>query len=66
MKYSLTQGGILVAVLGTLTVEFLGSHGFSEACSSEIASYIPLLVGSAIAWIGRYRKGGVTLAGFKK
>jgi hypothetical protein len=66
MKYSLTQGGILIAVLGTLAVQFLGSSGISETCSNELASTIPLLIGGITSWIGRYRRGGVTIAGFKK
>lgn len=61
-NYSLTQGGILVAVVGTLLVKF----GFSEGCSNELISNVPLLIGGVTAWIGRYRKGDVTLGGFKK
>jgi hypothetical protein len=60
--FSLTQGGILVAVLGTVLVRF----GFTEACSNEIVSVAPLLVGGITAWIGRYRKGDITPLGFKK
>lgn len=62
MKYSLTQGGILVAVVGTLLVK----AGFSDSCSSELVTNIPLLIGGVTAWIGRYRVGDVNLAGFKK
>jgi len=62
MKFSLTQGGILVAVIGTLLVNV----GFSEACSNEIIANIPLIIGGITAWIGRYRQGDITLAGFKK
>lgn len=62
MKYSLTQGGILVAVVGTLLVKF----GFTETCSNEIISIAPTLVGGVIAWIGRFRKGDLTLGGFRK
>ena len=58
-KYSLTQGGILVAVVGTLLVNF----GFSEGCSNELVTIIPLIVGGIAAWIGRWRLGGIDILG---
>lgn len=61
-NYSLTQAGILVAVVGTLLVHF----GFSEACSNEIITITPTIVGGITAWIGRARKGDLTLGGFRK
>jgi len=60
--FSLTQGGILVAVAGTLLVNF----GFTEGCSSEIVSNVPLVIGGVVAWIGRYRRGDLKLSGFRK
>ena len=62
MKYSLTSGGILVAVVGTLLVKY----GFSESCSNELVTNIPLLIGGVMSWIGRVRAGGVNILGFKK
>lgn len=62
MKYSLTQSGILVAVIGTVLVNV----GFSETCSSELIAVLPSLIGGVVAWYGRYRHKDVTLAGFKK
>ena len=66
-KFSLTQGGILVMVLGYTLVNTLG---FSENCSSEITSrvveYVPILAGAVTAWFGRFRRGDLTLAGFRK
>lgn len=66
MKYSLTQGGILAAVL----IPVIVSLGFSDSCSNEIVSqslpFLSSLPGAVMAWIGRYRMGDVTLAGFKK
>lgn len=61
-KFSLTQGGILIAVVGSI----LTSMGFSEVCTGEIITQIPLFVGGALAWIGRWRQGDVTIFGFKK
>jgi hypothetical protein len=67
MKYSVTQGGILIAVLGTLAVQYMGSHGISDVCSNEIAANIPLVIGGITAWIGRIRaKTPVSISGFHK
>lgn len=60
MKYSLTQGGILVAVVGTLLTQY-----FSEACANELIQNIPLLIGGVVAWIGRIKAGGVNWLGVK-
>lgn len=66
MKYSLTQGGLLVGVAGILLVQY----GFSDSCSSEITNKLLPLIGAlpgfVTAWVGRVRAGGVTFAGFKK
>ena len=61
-KYSLTQGGILIAVVGTLLMQV----GFSDVCANEIITNLPLFIGGATAWIGRMRKGDLTVGGFKK
>lgn len=66
MKYSLTQGGILVAVFGTIAVQYLGAQGISEVCSNELVSLIPLVIGGIAAWAGRVRKGDVNIFGFKR
>ena len=62
MKYSLTQSGILIAVVGTILVRF----GFSEVCANEMVANVRLVVGGAISWYGRWRQGDITLGGFKK
>jgi len=62
MKYSLTAGGILVAIAGLL----LGKIGFSEACSNEIVEIGFAAPGLLMAWIGRVRQGDVNILGFKK
>ena len=56
------MGGILVAVAVPVLVKF----GFSESCGGEIVNYVIPLIGGAIAWYGRMRAGGVSVAGFKK
>lgn len=61
MKYSLTMGGILVSVIGTAIMQL----GFSESCTSELVQNVPLIIGSALAWAGRVKAGGVSVAGFK-
>lgn len=66
MKYSLTLGGVVVAVLGSIIVTF----GFSESCSNEILAKItplvPVVIGGVMSWVGRKRIGGVSNIGFKK
>ena len=59
---SLTIIGILISVAGTILLKL----GFSEVCSNEIVSYIPLFIGGAISWVGRVRAGGINLLGMRK
>ena len=61
-NYSLTIAGVVVSVAGTLLVRF----GFSEVCSNEIVTLAPALVGGFMSYIGRIRKGDVSMGGFKK
>lgn len=61
MKYSLTQGGVLVSVVGTALLYF----GFSEQCSNELVTVLPVLIGGVMSWVGRVRLGGVGKFGFK-
>lgn len=65
-KFSLTIGGIIVAVGGSLLVQF----GFTDGCSSEILAKImpllPVVVGGGMSYVGRVRMGDVTALGFKK
>lgn len=61
-KYSVTTGGILVMVVGSILVQV----GFSESCTNELINVVPEVVGGAIAWFGRYRHGDITPLGFKK
>jgi hypothetical protein len=60
--YSLTQGGVLVSIIGTGLVYF----GFSEQCSNEFIAVAPVIVGGLMSWAGRIRAGGVDKLGFKK
>ena len=62
-KFSLTQGGVLLAVVGTILVQYVG---LTESCSTELLDKAPLLIGGIMAWVGRYRLGDVTALGFKK
>jgi len=59
--YSLTTGGIVVAVLGLILSEVL-----TEGCATEVANVLATLPGAVMAWIGRYRKGDITPLGFKR
>jgi uncharacterized membrane protein YeaQ/YmgE (transglycosylase-associated protein family) len=61
--FSLTYSGIIVMVVGPLLSQNLG---LSEACGTEVANLIPTLIGAVIALVGRYRAGGITVAGMRK
>ena len=65
-SYSLTFGGIFLAVAVPLLVQF----GFSDSCSNEILNKLLPILGSlpglVAAAYGRYRLGGVSLLGFRK
>jgi hypothetical protein len=62
MNYSLTITGVIVSIAGTMLV----NYGFSEQCSGELTQFLPVLIGGAISWIGRFRAGGITTLGFKE
>ena len=61
MNYSLTIGGVVVSILGTILVQV----GFSEACTNEIVTMLPVVVGGVMSYVGRYRNGGVDVFGRK-
>lgn len=61
MNYSLTMGGIVVAVV----VPVLAQVGFSQTCANELITVALPLVGGVVAWFGRWRAGGVDALGRK-
>jgi hypothetical protein len=67
MNYSLVFGGVIVSVVGTFLVN---SIGLTELCSTEVTAkvteYLPIVLGGAMALIGRHRLGGVNAFGVKK
>ena len=64
-KFSLTTGGLLIAVLGAVFVQL----GFSDVCSNQIINVIvPILgmiPGIGIAQYGRVRAGGINFIGVR-
>ena len=66
-KLSLISSGVVVAVLGPILV---GSLGFTEGCSNEITgsvvTYIPVLIGGIMSWIGGVKGKAITPLGAKK
>ena len=64
MKFSLTQAGIYVSVIGFL-VQMFKLNIASEEITQLVTSVITL-VGLGVAWYGRYRKGDITVLGIKK
>lgn len=63
MQFSLTYIGVIITSLGPVVAQ---STGLSDACGSEVAIFLSTLPGALMALIGRYRAGGVTVAGFRK
>lgn len=62
MNFSVTLTGVIIAVVVPVLIKF----GFSESCSNELVNTVIPLVGGAIAWFGRTRKGDITPLGFRK
>jgi hypothetical protein len=60
-KYSLTIGGVLVSILGTVLIQV----GFSEACTNEVVTMLPVLIGGVMSYVGRFRIGDVDALGRK-
>lgn len=60
--YSLTQGGVVVSIVGSALMYF----GLSEQCTNELITLAPVLVGGIMSWVGRMRLGGVDKLGFKR
>lgn len=67
MNYSLTQTGNLVALAGLLgtVLNYFGVNIASEELE-KLLTAAAVLVGIIVAWIGRYRQGDLTPAGFRK
>jgi len=61
-NFSTTIIGVVVMVAGT----FLVDYGFTEGCSNEITTKIPLLLGGVITWFGRFKAGGINAFGVKE
>ena len=62
-SFSLTQAGNAVALAGLISTvfQFFGV----ELAPKELETVI-IAVGIAISWFGRWRKGDLTLAGFRR
>ena len=66
-KYSMTQSGNIVVFVGI--VGMILRHYRIVIPEDEITALIvgaTALVGLVVSWIGRYRKGDLTLGGFRK
>lgn len=61
--FSLTQTGNALALAGLVSsiLEYFGVN----IASKELESVI-IAIGIAISWFGRWRKGDLTMAGFRK
>lgn len=65
--YSTTQGGNLVVLAGfiAMILQKIGVNIGSEELT-QFLSAAAIAVGFAISWYGRWKKGDITIAGFKK
>lgn len=61
---SLTQSGVYVSLLGFLVKAFNLDIGNEELTS--LVEAVLTIVGLAMAWYGRYRKGDLTVVGSRK
>jgi hypothetical protein len=67
--FSLTQGGNVAQFIGMLLTLTGMSKEEAEAGAVTLQAAFGILVyvgGFLAAWIGRWRKGDITLAGFRK
>lgn len=67
MNYSLTQTGNLTAFIGVLYI-ILQKIGIDVGQSEleQVAGAVVVIVGIITSWVGRYRKGDLTISGFRK
>ncbi len=67
--YSLTQGGNVGQMISFILVLIGMGNEEAEAGASALITSVGVIIYIAsfvTAWIGRWRKGDITLAGFKK
>ena len=65
--YSLTQAGNITALAGVLALILKAFNvDIAESEIVTLLSGIVAVLGIVISWVGRYRKGDLTLGGFKK
>ncbi len=68
MNYSLTQGGNLVVFAGVMVWAFKTFFKI-EITNDDATNFLTavlMVVGLVSSWIGRWRKGDLTVAGFRK
>ena len=50
-----------MSIVGTVLVQF----GLSESCTNELMTFLPVLIGGVMSYVGRVRIGDVDLLGRK-
>ena len=64
MNFSLTQSGNLVVLLGFI-LKVLGVEIGTEEVTKFVEAAL-VLIGLIVSWVGRWRKGDLTILGFRK
>lgn len=68
MNYSVTQLGNVIKLISAILV-VMGANPLSEEEANAIIITIGLIgeaIGFLTSWFGRYRKGDLTIGGFRK
>ncbi len=66
-SYSLTQGGNLAVILGMvmLVLKYFNINIAEEEIQILIGGILAV-AGVVVSWVGRFRKGDLTIGGFRK
>lgn len=67
MNYSTTQAGNISAIVGVVVLVL--AHYHINIASEEIMTVVGAaisLIGAVSSWVSRYRKGDLTISGFRK
>lgn len=64
--YSITQGGNLAVIAAAIALVLSHPDFTNQANVEVLLTALVIAVGAAVSWYGRWRKGDLTLGGFRK